>query len=184
MKNKYLIILKQNKQITFESLKIKYHSLSRILEKLVRGNSSPESKVDMDLTIGNELGHVSTQQQLKKLVRSRATDNSDKDHKLKSHCNNDNETVLTNTIRNLQFTSTSAVMAAIIAMLLLMQNLESNPGPTATNLSIVTFNCNGLGDQKKLRKLLNKLLPMVERNCIILLQETHCIHNEVLEKLW
>jgi exonuclease III len=75
-------------------------------------------------------------------------------------------------------------MAAIIAMLLLMQNLESNPGPTATNLSIVTFNCNGLGDQKKLRKLLTKLLPMVERNCIILLQETHCIHNEVLEKLW
>jgi hypothetical protein len=152
---------------------------------LIIGNNSPKLNIYKDRIIGDELRQVSTQPQMKKLVRSRATDNSDKDHKLKKGVNNHTEIVLINSIRILKFTSKKAVLSAIISIVLLMQNLESNPGPTSTtNLSVVTFNCNGLGDFKKLRKLLTKLHPMVEKNCIVQLQETHCIYNEALEKLW
>ena len=82
----------------------------------------------------------------------------------------------------------SAIMLSLtIYLSLLCQNVESNPGPPKANipsLSILTYNCNGLGDQKKLKRLLIKLNPMVEKNCIIFLQETHIVNTEYLEMIW
>jgi len=77
--------------------------------------------------------------------------------------------------------STRTIRALTIDTMLLRQNLEPNPGPpNKSNLSIVTFNCNGLGEPKKLQRLLKKLNPMVENDTIILLQETHVLDNEYL----
>ena len=72
-----------------------------------------------------------------------------------------------------------------IYLMLLSQNIETNPGmnPNPT-FSILTYNCNGLGDPQKLRQLLTKLAPMVNKGCIVFLQETHIIDTGYLKLLW
>jgi exonuclease III/ribosome-associated translation inhibitor RaiA len=51
-------------------------------------------------------------------------------------------------------------------------------------LSILTYNCNGLGDPKKLKRLLLKLNVLVNKGCIVFLQETHIVDTKYLEMIW
>ena len=51
------------------------------------------------------------------------------------------------------------VRKKIIDLLLLREGVESNPGPEhnrEVNLTISTYNCNGLGNRDKLRRTLAK----------------------------
>jgi exonuclease III len=71
--------------------------------------------------------------------------------------------------------------------MLLMQNIESNPGMNPINMhpiSIMTYNCNGLRDNKKLRRLTSKLRPFVNNGGIVLLQETHLTDTNYLKSIW
>jgi hypothetical protein len=54
----------------------------------------------------------------------------------------------------------------------------------APTLSVLTYNCNGLGDPKKLKRLFLKLNGMVDRGCIVFLQETHIVNTKYLEMIW
>jgi exonuclease III len=83
--------------------------------------------------------------------------------------------------------STAEMISLTIYLTLLKQNIESNPGmenKSRNNFSIMTYNCNGLGNQKKLRRLLVKLAPMVNKGCIVLLQETHIKDVSYLKTVW
>jgi exonuclease III len=53
-----------------------------------------------------------------------------------------------------------------------------------STLSILTYNCNGLGDPKKLKRLLIKLNVLVNKGCIVFLQETHIVDSKYLEMIW
>ena len=53
--------------------------------------------------------------------------------------------------------------------MLLRQNVESNPGPEngiKSNVVVRTYNCNGLGNVNKFRRLLIKLKPEVQHGDI------------------
>jgi exonuclease III len=86
------------------------------------------------------------------------------------------------------------MLSLTIYLELLRQNVESNPGmvegkTTERNkkrmkLSIITYNTNGLGDRKKLKRLLYKVKPIVEEGGIILLQETHLMDTSYLSSIW
>ena len=54
--------------------------------------------------------------------------------------------------------------------MLLTPNVESNPGPKS-NLAIRTYNCNGLGNTDKFRRILIKVKKEVDKSGIVLLQE-------------
>ena len=83
---------------------------------------------------------------------------------------------------------------------LIMGGIESNPGPGFTgggetgnlqntpnvnqsnlnlksNLKVRTFNCDGLGNVNKLRRLLAKIRDEVKKGGIVLLQETHLAND-------
>jgi len=64
--------------------------------------------------------------------------------------------------------------------------VESNPGEkqVTPDFGIISYNCNGLGDKKKLRRLLTKLKPEVEKGKIVFLQETHIVNTDYLNTLW
>ena len=56
---------------------------------------------------------------------------------------------------------TESIRARIIALMLLRQNVESNPGPDKSikpNVSVRTYNCNGLGNVSKFRQIIQFLL--------------------------
>ncbi len=77
--------------------------------------------------------------------------------------------IIINQITNL-YIRASIMLSLTIYLALLCQNIESNPGPLRpenTTLSILTYNCNGLGDPKKLKKLLLKVNVLVNRGCIV-----------------
>jgi exonuclease III len=80
------------------------------------------------------------------------------------------------------FLSVAFLISMTIYLMLLSQNLEANPGPG--KLAVVTYNCNGLGNRSKLKRLLVKLIPMVNNGTIVFLQETHVINTEYLEVIW
>jgi exonuclease III len=48
----------------------------------------------------------------------------------------------------------------------------------------MTYNCNGLGDPKKLNRLLLKVNVLVNKCCIVFLQETHIVDTKYLEMIW
>jgi exonuclease III len=48
----------------------------------------------------------------------------------------------------------------------------------------MTYNCNGLGDPKKLKRLLLKVNVLVNKGCIVFLQETHIVDTKYLEMIW
>ena len=80
-------------------------------------------------------------------------------------------------------------MRLIIDKLLLIQNVEKNPGPVdvslpETNFSVRTYNSNGLGEINKLRSLLIKVKSEVKQGGIVLLQETHLNDDKVIEMHW
>jgi exonuclease III len=70
-----------------------------------------------------------------------------------------------------------------IALLLICAGVELNPGPRR-NMEIITYNCNGLGDKIKLRRLLAKVNKKVQNGAIIFLQETHIVNTEHLKSIW
>jgi hypothetical protein len=78
------------------------------------------------------------------------------------------------------------MLSLTIYLTLLAQGIENQPGlkDKSSTLSILTYNCNGLGDPKKLKRLLLKLDPMVIKGCIVFLQETHVVNTKYLEMIW
>ena len=79
--------------------------------------------------------------------------------------------------------SCAIILNLIIYSLLLSQNVESNPGPPNT-FKIVTYNCNGLGDKSKLRRVLNKAEPIIKKGGFVFLQETHLKDTGYLKIVW
>jgi hypothetical protein len=83
--------------------------------------------------------------------------------------------------------SSSKMLSLTIYITLLRQNVESNPGMKlhiGDSLAVLTYNCNGLGDKKKLKRLILKLGPIVNRGRIIFLQETHLMDTSYLSTIW
>jgi len=104
-----------------------------------------------------------------------------------------NTKTITKHISNLQFyekkeqinSTVKMVRNAIIYLLLLMGNVEINPGPpgnsdtkTKVDLVITTFNCNGLGNRQKRIRILNKAKDITSNGGVVMLQETHLIRDE------
>ena len=122
---------------------------------------------------------------LAKIVRQRTKPkvNSDLDHKI---LNLDWIAVINSfAINTKRFIKTNKMISITIALTLLSENVESHPGPIqAPSFSVVTFNCNGLGDKVKLKRLLVKLNLLVNKGCFVLLQETHIIDSEYLKLIW
>jgi hypothetical protein len=74
-----------------------------------------------------------------------------------------------------------------IHLLWLQYGISPNPGPENTkksNLSFITYICRGLMDGRKLRRVLTKVGPLVDKNCIVSLQETHQIDDRLLKLYW
>jgi hypothetical protein len=73
-------------------------------------------------------------------------------------------------------------------MLLLRENIEANPGPNngkiKPNLTLRTFNCNGLGDINKFRRVLTKLRKEVQSRGIAILKETRIIDENLIKLFW
>jgi len=88
--------------------------------------------------------------------------------------------------------SLKIMLALIIFLLLLTQTIEPNPGPpdlskTARipkSFKVVTYNCNGLGNTNKLKRILLKSGKIVENYGIVCLQETHIINTDYLRLIW
>ena len=85
---------------------------------------------------------------------------------------------------------TMIILGLIIRGLLVQQNVERNPGPTEhngkdkPNLNILTFNCNGLGNVQKLRRLLSKCNKLVNFDGIVMIQETHLANDCSIKNYW
>ncbi len=79
--------------------------------------------------------------------------------------------------RCLFFMSSAIMLYLTIYLTLLEQGIKHQPGPASkrSTLSILTYNCNGFGDPKKLKRLLLKLNVLVNKSCIVFLQEMHII---------
>jgi exonuclease III len=73
-----------------------------------------------------------------------------------------------------------------IYLMLLQQTVERNPGPKQERQTstILTYNTNGLGESSKLKRLLKKIEPIVEKGGIALLQETHIVKTEYIKMIW
>jgi len=71
------------------------------------------------------------------------------------------------------------MVSLTIFLTLIRSGIEPNPGPQR-NVEIITYNCNGLGDQNKLRRLLAKSNKKVQNGAIIFLQETHIVNTDVI----
>jgi len=82
--------------------------------------------------------------------------------------------------------SSKEMLSRTIYLELLRQNVEANPGmaKSKATFKVITFNTNGLGDKKKLRRLLTKVEPIVAKGGVILLQETHLKDTSYLSLNW
>jgi exonuclease III len=76
---------------------------------------------------------------------------------------------------------TEMLINVTIGLKLLQETVESNPGP---HLDVLTYNCNGLRNQSKLKQLILKIQPMVEKGAIIFLQETHIVSTDYLSLIF
>ena len=103
------------------------------------------------------------------------------DNERKQHKYEDNK----NHVRTF-IVSSAWILAVTIFIKLIRGNVETNPGMgnNKTNLSVYTYNCNGLGDFRKLRRILTKAKPIVEKGGIIFLQETHVTNEDNIRKNW
>jgi exonuclease III len=79
--------------------------------------------------------------------------------------------------------SVAIMVSVTIALLLLQQTVERNPGPKSET-SILTYNTNGLRDNDKLKRLLKKIDPMINNGGLALLQETHIVNTDYLRMIW
>jgi exonuclease III len=61
--------------------------------------------------------------------------------------------------------------------------VHPNPGPdkSRSNLSFTTFNCRGLKELGKFRRLMSKINKLLDQNSIVALQETHKIEDRLLQ---
>jgi exonuclease III len=85
------------------------------------------------------------------------------------------------------YISSKIILSMIIYLLLLQYGISPNPGPEnskKSNVSFDTYNCRGLMDGRKLRRVLAKVGQLVDKNCIVALQETHKIGDRLLELYW
>ena len=90
------------------------------------------------------------------------------------------------------FLSIKMILALIIEIQLLRQNIESHPGPRTNhpdnsdkcNFSVVTFNANGLGDVAKLRRVLTKADNCIKKGGFFLVQESHLIKDDIIKLYW
>ncbi len=65
--------------------------------------------------------------------------------------------------------SSKEMLSLTIYQMLLRQNVESNPGminKKNETITITTFNCNGLRDKNKLKRLILKISPIVKREVL------------------
>ena len=92
-----------------------------------------------------------------------------------------------NSVKTYLFYISNATMISLtIYLMLLAQTVEKNPGPKKTHqtTTILTYNTNGLGDNQKLKRLLTKIDPMIDKGGIALLQETHIVKTDYIKMLW
>ncbi len=73
--------------------------------------------------------------------------------------------------------------------LLLLQGVHPNPGPhnDSTGMEIIkfiTYNCRGLRNINKLRRLLDKIGKLVNKGAIVALQETHKVDVKIMGEIW
>ena len=190
-----LMVLKSKKILTFgrNSNALSLRKLVNILEKIRKLLINLMNILTiMTIILYGELGRggegfkfISKEQ----LDRLRSTVNSGKDHKFKMA--NIKRIIVKSlmtflSILTLITISDVEMMSLTIHMLLILGTIELNPGPrpVMTNLSILSFNTNGLGNPKKLKRLLDKAAPLVENGCIVLLQETHLINSDYINLIW
>jgi len=70
-------------------------------------------------------------------------------------------------------------------LLILSNDVESNPGPKEDNLNVATYNVQGCRDLKKLKRLCNRLHKApFGRNWVFNLQETHLLDRNILPYHW
>jgi exonuclease III len=71
-----------------------------------------------------------------------------------------------------------------IKISLIRGNIEINPGPGPSIrnrlLDIITFNCNGLGNKQKLKRIITKANSITDKGGIVMLQETHITDESLL----
>jgi len=72
-----------------------------------------------------------------------------------------------------------------IVRIRLLYDIETNPGPANSKLSVITLNCRGLGNIEKSRLLFNKMYKLSRNsNTIILLQETMVSDETYVKMAW
>ena len=79
---------------------------------------------------------------------------------------------------------TIIILAITIDLWLIRYGVHPHPGPTHNNINFLTYNCRGMREKNKMKRLLRKLSSQVEKNCIIALQETHNIDEKLFEMCW
>ena len=85
------------------------------------------------------------------------------------------------------YVSVKKIRSIIIDNLLIMSNIEINPGPQARVkakiIDIVTFNCNGMNNKQKLKRIIRKSNTITDKNGIVMLQESHIMKDEQVKFL-
>ncbi len=74
------------------------------------------------------------------------------------------------------------IRSLTIQSLLVRSNLEVNPGPQNTDkakvIDVLTFNCNGMANKQKFKRIMSKCNKIADRGGIVMLQETHLMKAE------
>jgi hypothetical protein len=90
--------------------------------------------------------------------------------------------------------SAKCIWKEIVQTLLVRGNVETNPGPEAQHnpnsykekniLEILTFNCYGLSQRSKRRRILYKASAITNKGGIVMLQETHVTKEEQVSSMF
>jgi len=59
--------------------------------------------------------------------------------------------------------------------------IHPNPGPARSNLSFTTFNCRGLKEIGKFRRLMSKINQLLDQGRVVALQETHRLDDRLIQ---
>ncbi len=76
-------------------------------------------------------------------------------------------------------TSDKKIRSLTTKALLVRSNVERNPGPQnqnpgkMKNIDFLTYNCNGMANKNKLKRIISKSNKIVEKGGVVMLQETH-----------
>ena len=173
------------------------------LEKVSRSSLNPHSKSDTEndvilLSLSNELKRTkrrlkqyNVQKIVKKLLTLLLNLLLNYPLKIIEHAKNVKDKISNTSNFQLQrliiCTSSAKMLSLTIYLTLLRENIESNPGMKLSkedSFAALTYNCNGLGDRKKLKRLVLKLSPIVDKGGIVFLQETHLLDTSYLNFIW